>query len=120
MVVFPPISVVDTKIIYGYNFVAPLRTWFSLSVSVYFYWYLHTYKILLPVKTINFLFFQWYYWNYKIALPVTAILFLFNWCTGKTKTTIFYFNYIMHLQGSFLSLAFILMNFLYPRSSICM
>ena len=30
LVVFPPIYVLDTKIIYGYNFVAPLSTWFSL------------------------------------------------------------------------------------------
>ena len=32
LVVFPPISVADTKIIYGYNFVAPLiRAFFGES-----------------------------------------------------------------------------------------
>ena len=60
----------------------------SLFVSVYFYRYLRTYKIPLPVNTINFLFFNRYSWNSKIALPVGVILFLFNWATGKTKTPI--------------------------------
>ena len=31
MVVFPPIFVADTKIIYGYNFVAPLKLFYNLS-----------------------------------------------------------------------------------------
>ena len=77
-----------------------LRTWLSLFVSVYFYRYLHTYKILLPVKTINFLSFYRYYWNYKIVLLVAVILFLFNWHTCKTKTPILL--YIMQHPRQFL------------------
>ena len=74
--------------------------WLSLFVSVYFYWYLHTYKILLPVKTNNFLYLYRYYSNYKFVLPVAVILFLFNWRTGKTKTPILL--YIMQHPRQFL------------------
>ena len=56
----------------------------------YFCRYLHTYKILLPVKTINFLFYQVFFFFF-------FILFLFNWGTGKTKTPILL--YIMQHPG---------------------
>ena len=59
----------------------------SLFISIYFYRYLHTNKLVLLVNTINFIFYR-YYWNYEIALPVAVILILFRWRTGKSKTHI--------------------------------
>ena len=38
LVVFPPIYVADKKIIYGYNFVAPLRFWMSIFVILFVGW----------------------------------------------------------------------------------
>ena len=35
LVVFPPILVADTKIIYGYNFVAPLMNYFSFKLLLF-------------------------------------------------------------------------------------
>ena len=62
-----------------------LRTWLSLFVSVYFYWYLHTYKILLLVKTINFLFFLPVLLELQNCVAGCRHPFLFNWRTSKTK-----------------------------------
>ena len=34
LVVFPPIFVADTKIIYGYNFVAPLKEFYTANTAM--------------------------------------------------------------------------------------
>ena len=62
----------------------------SLFVSVYFYRYLHTYKVSLPVNTINFLFFTGTIGITKLRCRLPSSLLYLIGVPVKQKLT-FYF-----------------------------
>ena len=76
-----------------------LRTRLSLFVSVYFYWYPHTYKILLPVKTINFLFFTGTIGITKLCCRLPPSFFYLIDVPIKQKTPFYFIQ--CNIQGSF-------------------
>ena len=89
----------------------------STFVFVYFYCNLHTYKISLPVNTIN-IFFTGTTGTTKLRCQLPLFLFYLIGVPVKQKFTFYFIQ--CNIQGTFWSLALIWMNLLYPRCSIYM